>query len=567
MPTIAPVLRQIAHLIRLLAATRSGRIGFAWFAVVLALELAQVALSVRMIAWTADFYNAVQKLDAEAALRQIGLFFGLTGTTAALYLAAQYLKLGLQWRWRAVLTEAALDRWLAAKSYWRLAQAGAGGGPDNPDQRIAEDCKLFVTRLTVETLDLISRLVGLASYLAILWSLSTFPLSFTALGVAIEIPRYLVWLAPLYVLISSVATHVLGRPIKAILAEQQHREADFRFALARVREHVDGIAFADGEVAERRGLDRRFGALAETWRRYMRRDLVLGMFTRPYMTTVLRVPLFLALPAFLAGHITFGGLMQVSQAFGNVVTTLSWFIFSYRDLADLGAAAARLDGFLAAVGREAEAPSAIAHLAAPSAEGVTTRALQLAAPDGRSLLRPDDVVLRPGEHVWLRGASGTGKTTFLKALSGLWRHGGGVIARDRANGLFLAQHTYLPLDGLAATATYPTPAEDIAPERIAAALALVGLDADQSTDALSGGERQRAALARLVIHRPRFAFLDEATSALDSAAEAQLLARLNAALPETTFVIAAHRRPEGLPGLRVLDITAARADAVGLAAE
>ncbi len=73
----------------------------------------------------------------------------------------------------------------------------------------------------------------------------------------------------------------------------------------------------------------------------IRREFIYGLFQRPYFQTVLRIPMFIALPAFLAGKITLGGLMQLAQAFQNVVTTLSWFVFNYKFVSDLVATTRR----------------------------------------------------------------------------------------------------------------------------------------------------------------------------------------------------------------------------------
>ncbi|MBN8940211.1 MAG: ABC transporter ATP-binding protein/permease [Rhizobiales bacterium] len=557
-------LGQIWRLSVLCAWRPGGRLGIVYFMVVFGLGLVGVHISVRLIRWTADFYNALQKLDVDEAIRQIGVFFILIAISATLNLSGTYIRKLLQIRWRRTLTDAMLDHWLAGKAFWHLRDR-TEHGLDNPDQRIADDCRIFVFRLTTEALELITNIVALVSYVAILWSLSTFALTFTLFGTEISIPRYMVWAAPAYVAISSGITHWLGKPLLALNVEQQKTEADFRFGLARFRQTGEAVALAGGETAERRIFTGGFEAIADNWRRLIRRELILGLFTRPYMQTVLRIPLFLALPAFLAGKVTFGGLMQIGSAFQNVVTTLSWFIFSYRDLAELASASARLDNFVAAAAQAQAAGSGVR--LEPSADGtLKLTGLRLSAPSGRAIQGLDDVVLRPGETVWLRAPSGFGKTTLLRAIAGLWRHGGGRIERPAAALSFLPQQPYFPLGGIAAAASYPAEPATIPRERIDAWLAAVGLArladiGDEAAGAalagLSGGERQRLALIRLLVERPAWAFLDEPTSALDETAERSLLEWLRRELPETTFVIIAHRRPIGLGPLRELALSPA----------
>jgi len=564
------VVSHIALLTRLCINGPEGRAGLIYFALVLGLGLAGVQVSVRLIAWTADFYNALQKLDIDATLRQIAIFFGLIAISVALFLTGRYLRKMLQIRWRRSLTEAALDRWLSNKAYWHLRDR-TENGLDNPDQRIAEDCRIFVDKLTGEAIELITNIVALVSFVTILWSLSTFPLAFTIAGVAIEIPRYMVWAAPLYVAISSGVTHWLGKPLKALAFEQQRREADFRFALTRLREHVEAVALAGGEAAERRLLSQRFGAIAQNWRGLANRELILGCFTRPYFQTVLRIPLFLALPAFLAGRVTFGGLMQIGSAFQNVVTTLSWFIFSYRDLAELAASASRLSHFLEAAEKTAGPPRPA--LAMGRSDRLLLRDVRLATPGGRELAAIPDLSFEAGGTYWIAAPSGHGKSALVKALAGLWRHGVGHVERPDARMLFLPQHAYLPLGDLRTALAYPAPPEDHEAEDFQRALAAVGMAHlwglqeaawNDARRGLSGGERQRLALARIHLRRPEWIVLDEATSALDPRAEQHLLGALRQLLPHATFVLIAHRPPLGVGDYRAIKLDSADNGATAL---
>ncbi|TCR63103.1 ABC transporter ATP-binding protein/permease [Bosea sp. BK604] len=561
---MSQVLARIRTLTRLCIAGPGGKLGAVYFVLVFALGLAGVQVTVRLISWTADFYNALQKLDVDATLRQIAIFFGLIAISVTLFLTGAYLRKMLQIRWRRTLTEAVLDRWLAGKAYWHLRER-TDHGLDNPDQRIAEDCRIFVEKLTVEAIELVTNIVALMSYVAILWSLSTFPLSFSLFGQAVEIPRYMVWAAPFYVAVATGVTHAFGRPLKALTVEQQRREADFRFALTRLREHVEAVALADGEPAERRLFRERFQAIASNWRSLANRELILGCFTRPYFQTVLRIPLFLALPAYLAGRVTFGGLMQIGSAFQNVVTTLSWFIFSYRDLTELAAAASRLAHFIEAA--DAAATPAPRPVLAPSPSGgLHLRDVVLATPAGRSLAPLPDVALEPGHSYWLAAPSGHGKSTLAKAVAGLWGHGEGVIERPHGRLLVTPQQPYLPLGGLRGALAYPQAPEAFADTELRAALATVGLEAMWELDAaawadlrrgLSGGERQRFALARALLQKPDWLVLDEATSALDLDAEEQVLTALRRALPQATLVFIAHRAPRGIDGVRKIDLVRA----------
>ncbi len=330
-----------------------------------------------------------------------------------------------------------------------------------------------------------------------------------------------------------------------------------------------------GEGVERAGLDRRFDGIAENWLRLAGREFLLGCFTFPYQHTVLRIPLFVALPGFLAGSIALGGLMQIAMAFSNVVTTLSWFIFSYKPLSNLVAASSRLDGFLAATSAVRQRSSGI--VAESAGDGLHIRDLKLRAPEGRELMAIGRLDIRPGETVWLRGRSGLGKTTLLKAMAGGWDHGEGSIRMPGARKLFLSQKTYFPQDDIFGAVAYPAAAADFAREDIRDAIEAVGLGDSEMLrlgdqvdghplvlSGLSGGEMQRLALARALVLKPGWLFLDEATSALDEPAEAGLLAMLRQRLPTTTFVVISHRDPAATGARRVIDLEAKACPAIAM---
>ena len=543
-------LNAIWRLLRMAAGGPFRWAGFALLAFIIGCHIAGIQITLRLIQWSADFYNALQRLDAPAVVTQLGVFATLIGTSAGLYLVGTFARQHLQIRWRRRLTDAVLDKWLPAKAYWFLQPSLGGASIDNPDQRIAEDCREFVESLLTKVLDFLISLIGLYAFVTLLWELSTFPLAFELFGIAFEIPRYMVWAALVYVAVATGLTHALGRQMPGLLAEQQKREADFRFALMRLRENAAAVALSDGEQSERRTLDRRFEALVGNWRKVIAREFIFGLFQRPYFQTVLRVPMFLALPAFLAGKVTLGGLMQVASAFQNTVTTLSWFVFNYKFVSDLVATTKRIQRFL----DEIEGVDGIARPLdrTRSSDGaLRMRDVSIFTPDRRPLLQIGELAINKGDTVWLSGASGLGKSTLLKALAGLWTFGEGRVELPEGNLCFMPQQVYMPLAPLVAAAAYPAEPDSMTPGTIEGLLRKTGLghrlDArdDNATD-LSVGEQQRLALVRLILARPDWAFLDEATSALDLETERLVMSLLRAELPATTFVIVAHREPQGL---------------------
>lgn len=543
--------------------------GAGLYLTVMGLNFFGVWISVQMINWQKTFFDALEQLDAVAAVVQIWLFFWLVGQRSAAILIGNWLEKRLRIELRERLTGRALDLWLNGGSYWHLRPGLTPAPVDNPDQRIAEDCRQFVLLLLDFSLDLVSKVVALVTYLSVLWALSHFPLAIALWGWDITIPRYMVWLAFVYVAVSTLFTHLLGRPLKDLNFRQERAEADLRHALVQVRDGADQIAQAGGETAERRRLDRRFAAVKDNWRRLIGREFTLGLFTTPYSHTILRLPTFFALPAYFGGALTLGGLMQTASAFSNVTTTLSWFIFQYRRMAQFVAVSERLDGLFAAARDPLPAPSAPRALMRVPEGRIAAEGLTLYTPQGRALAPVPDFTLTPGERVWVSGASGQGKTTFLSALTGVWPYGQGRLILPPEGMMALPQVPLPFTEGVMATLTYPQDPAGFEPATLEGALVRVGLahripapegDGPAALQGLSIGERQRLALARVLLLRPRWLLLDEATSALDPAAEAELLALLRRELPDTAILCVAHRPPEGLRPWRRLHLGDAETD-------
>ena len=559
------ILKRIIRLSRLSVSGPSAWAHLGIYGLILGLQFFAVWISVRQIRWSKDFFDALEQLDSSGALTQVGVFAILVAMSASVHLVSKWLRKNLSMKLRDRLTGRALDAWMKNAAYWHLRPGLSPDAFDNPDQRIAQDCQLFVDRLLLETLDLISRSVALVSYLAVLWSISSFALNFSLLGIDFVIPRYMVWGAFIYVAISSLITHLAGYKLKALDYAQEKHEANFRHALVQVRETSNEIAQAGGETAERHRLDSRFDAIKENWRKLIRREFLLGLFTRPYFQTILRIPMFLALPAYFAGAVTLGGLMQLASAFSRVVTTISWFIFSYNDLAKFVAVSERLDELFKATKDPApmpDTPQEIQRKTSPDGS-LNLKDLQLFTPQGRALPPVPDLHMPAGSTLWISGASGQGKTTLLAAISGLWKYGRGQISLPNSNMLFLPQTPHVFDSSIAAAACYPANPADFELEQIKQTLSKLGLqrrikDMMQNDPkhlaGLSMGERQRLAMARILLLRPDWVVLDEATSALDAAAENRLFALIRDALPNTGILCVSHRPPTALAPYSTLTI-------------
>ena len=528
----------------------------AWFllAAVVALNLSLVAMSVLLSYWNREFFNALQARD-EAAFWALlltwragddGVMPGFVGIAVIYILIAVYqlyLRQALQIRWRSWVTERQLAAWLAQRAYYRIALTNAG--TDNPDQRIAEDIRLFVDDTLTLGLGLMRSVVSLFSFIFVLWALSG-PLE--VLG--ISIPGYMVWVALVYAVLGTWAAHLIGRKLTGLNFFQQKAEADFRFALMRLRENAEGVALHGGEAEEKASLSARFQVLMQNWWAIMVATKQLTFFTAGYTQVAMVFPIIVASPGFFAGRTQLGELTQTAGAFGEVQGALSWFVDNYARLTEWRATVERLTGFTVALDATARAADSGVQVGRHAGDGLDMQAVSLALPDGRMLLEPTTEHLPPGTRLLITGASGSGKSTLFRAMAGIWPYGAGQVSLpEGARALFLPQRPYLPLGTLRHVLCYPANSADFSDETILAALNDVGLEAlaprldeEQAwAQRLSGGEQQRIAVARALLIKPDWLFLDEATASLDSDSETTLYTALERELPGTSWISIAHR--------------------------
>jgi putative ATP-binding cassette transporter len=512
-----------------------------------------VAVALWLNIWNRDFFNALEKRDTSMLVEQLYMLAAIVvsaGVAVAIHL---HIRRRLQINWRGWLTQVTTRRWLHAGRQYQLGLLA--DELDNPDGRIAEDIRVS-TELAIEFAQTILQcILQLITFLSVLWVLSG-ELPITIGTYEFSLPGYMVWAAVLYALFGSILTYALGRGLIEAGNVRQGREADVRSVLIRARENAEGIALMRGEPDERMRLHGAMGDLRQAWHAQTRGQGSLALLTSSLAYLAPVVPLVVALPRYLGGELQLGGLMQTAQAFSNVQWALSWLIDNFPRFADWRASVDRvvqLHTALHDLEDTIETPDG-EHIEVTTggADRLVLREVGLSRPDGEALVAEAEVEIQPGERVLIRGQSGSGKSTIMRAIAGVWPWGRGSVELPKGAIAFMPQKPYFPLGTLRQAMLYPKKPEDVDDEELREALHKVGLDhlrgrlddEERWDQILSGGEQQRVAFARVLMQRPAWVFMDEATSELDEAGQANVMRLLAEDLPETAVISIGHR-----PGL------------------
>ena len=508
----------------------------------------QVAINVRLSFFNRDWFNAIQNKDSAAFWSLLfGVFCFWAAISVVSNLIEYYLESVLKIGWRRWMTERYYGLWLDHGNMYRAALVGQAA--DNPDQRIAEDVRNFINSTYAYSISVLSTASSLVSFSIILW---TIPADFTIPGTDVSVPGLPFWIALVVSIIGTWLTHLIGKPLVRLDFQRERFEADFRFALARVREYSEQVALLRGEAAETTILGGRFGAIVANFYDIVGRTLKLLTFTAGFFQANVVIPYLVVAPYFFLGKITLGQMTQTSGAFGRVEGALAFFISRYQSLASYKAGVERLSTFRAAIdavrtrGTKALGIEHIAH----SGRDLMLCNLDLSLPDGREIVHVEKLVFEAGAATLISGPSGSGKSTLFRAISGIWPYGRGTIENPAdSRPMLLPQRPYVPSGTLKTAATYPATADAYRDEDVCQALILAQLaplageidSADLWAQRLSGGEQQRLAIVRALLARPDWLFLDEATSALDEDMQAEIYRMLNQELPRTTIVSIGHR--------------------------
>ena len=523
---------------------------YLFFIFVIVMSIALVGMDVAFNYWYNYFYDALQDYDKRGAIDLLAIFAFMATVFIVLSVYRYYLQQYLSLRWRRWLTDQFLTRWLEKKSYYYLENFDES--TDNPDQRIQEDIGSLVSSSLDLSIGMFVSITTFVAFIYILWTLSgPFTIHFGHYG-SITIPGYLVWVSIIYAIMGTIFAFRIGYPLVSLNFEQQRREANFRFAAVDLRSHAEHVALYRGEAHERNTLRHLFGQVLENWYAIILRQKLLLWFTAGYNQVSVLVPLLVALPNYFSKVFKLGGFMQALRAFGQIQDSLSFLVNSYSQIAMWRAVVRRLLTFINHIAE-------VEHNALTKNEflvhedvgtDICVKDLKITTPHGELLLQHVNQRFEHGKNYLIKGHSGIGKSTFIRAIAGIWPFGGGEIYLPKDKSImYLPQKPYMPIGTLREALLFPDIDQGVTDEVLAQMLRLCDLpeltvrlhDVSTWSEQLSPGELQRIAFVRVLLQKPYWVFLDESTSALDLPHEKQMYDLLSSVLPNCSFVSVGHQ--------------------------
>lgn len=520
------------------------------FSVIMLMTVIIVGFDLVFNFWYKHFYDALQAYNMHDTVRLLGFFCILAFFWIVLQVYRFYISQLFGLRWRRWLTEQFIGRWLQKRGYYYLETFDVK--TDNPDQRIQEDAGALTTQSIDLVTGLVSSVTTFFAFIYVLWGLSgVMHLSLGQYG-TLSIPGYLVWVSILYALVGTLFTFKLGRPLIALNFEQQRREATFRYAAIDLRSHAEEVALYSGEQHQKSILQRLFSSVLENWLFIILRQKLLLWYTSGYNQVSVLLPLVVALPNYFDKVFLLGGLIQSLQAFSRVQDSLSFIVNSYTQIAQWQAISQRLTTFvnhLTEVEDKAEKEDHVVFHQHPE-NTILTEHVTIKTPRAETLLQNINETFVHGQHYVIKGESGIGKSTLVRAIAGIWPYAEGEITLPANKQLmYLPQIPYMPIGTLAEAIMFPDHVNVEQESALAATLRDCRLEniiprlheTASWTEQFSPGEQQRIAFARVLLHKPDWVFMDESTSMLDLANEEYLYKLLKERLPHCSIVSVGHR--------------------------
>jgi vitamin B12/bleomycin/antimicrobial peptide transport system ATP-binding/permease protein len=519
---------------------------FGLLAAILVLTLANIGLTVRLTYWSQAFYNALEVKNYQQFLNQIKVFFIIIVIFVPVVIANSALTSWLQFRWRQWMTDHFMNEWVKKNTYYHVMVQK--DHPDNPDQRISQDLDLFPSLSLGLFLSFFEQIVTLFSFAIILWTISTgIPLKIGAH--TFHIQGYLLWAAFLYAFVGTLIVVRVGQPLIKLNFMQQHYEANFRYGLIRVQDKREEIAMFGGIKPEMRNLKDAFANITNNYYAIIWRSVYINFCYVSFVNISQIIPILAVAPMYFGGVIMLGVVIQVLRSFEQVRTAFSVIASNFSTIASWRASANRL---LELDGAMSRAKANIIHnkiSIQASKNAIKVRELDLYKPNNEELLENINFEIKSGEKIWLRGGSGIGKSTIIRAIRGLWVYGNGKINLPE-HVFYIPQRPYMPLGTLREAMLYPLDVFDIKvkDEELVDILKLFKLDdltnsLDEKRDwstTLSLGEQQRVSFIRILINKPKYIIMDEPTSSLNIELEKIAFETLLNRLKDSTVVTIGH---------------------------
>lgn len=515
-----------------------------------AVVLVSLGITYGLNLWNRHFFDALGARAAAPVFSQALIFPAWIAAYLCVCVFAMWARMTMQRTWRAYVNRHILDRWLTRFRYYQLELIG--GDHRNAEHRINDDLRI-ATEMPVDFVSgFLTAILSAIAFFAVLWSVGG-PLTIPFDGATWSVPGFMLFAAAAYAVVVNGVMLIMTRRLIPLTQAKNQSEAEYRYALARVRDNAECIALLRGAGAERGSVDRSFGAVLERWTALVAQQMRAVVVSQGHAQLCGVVPLLLCARRYLNGSMSLGEMMQIASAFVIVQSALTWLVENYTRIAEWTASVRRVGQLLLAIDEietmERAAAIGVAHEDQAS-DGLALRDVTIRFKDGVPAVCGVNAGLRRGERVLLMGDSGSGKSLLVRALGGIWPWGGGTIVRAAGTDIAVVpQRPYVPTGSLRRAAVYPRSINDIQKEHVVGALAAVGLgrflprlddDLPWATT-LSEGEKQRLAMARLLLHRPDVIVLDEATSALDTKAQAEMMTLITDRLPAATILSIGHR--------------------------
>ncbi|GJQ09409.1 hypothetical protein GpartN1_g1200.t1 [Galdieria partita] len=516
--------RKLFCLLTLFWSGKEKRKAWIWTFVTTSLALATTLYAVLLSFIQRFFWSALSVKDYRRFRNFMGIYLIAVLVGPPILVLFDWTKARMSLAWRQFLTNFVLEKYLSDKKFYRLTFYG---DIDNPDQRVAEDIRSFTDRAVNLMCVIFVAFFDLAVFSVILFRI--YP------------PLY--WTLLAYSIFGTTVTLYFGRNLSLLNSKQLSKEADLRFALVRVRENAETIAFYRGEKRELTTLLKLFEATVMNMIHLLRYQRNLGFFTTGYRYLINLLPSMVAAPIYFQGKIELGTISQTYFSFNHVLNDLSLIVNEFFSLSAFSAVVNRIENFLSVIEENKTWSSSVSSAGnSIKSESLKISSRTLSIPKlqvenltiripntSRILVRNLSFQVTPGTNYLICGESGVGKSSLLRTLAGLWNDGEGEISVPPPESTFLVpQKPYIVLGSILENILYPKMEnfDTFSNQNISRLLEEVNLShlmerlGDMNvyvdlSNILSLGEQQRLAFARLVASKPKFVLLDESTSALD----------------------------------------------------